>query len=75
MPLNLPDSNHRSEAVLEHSRRSGACEQDVDDSGRGAVIVAARQPMHAGLERHIMGRLPVQVSAHSSAHNCHTYTL
>jgi hypothetical protein len=29
MPLNLPDSNHRSEAVLEHSRRSGGRKRDV----------------------------------------------
>ena len=27
--MNLPDSNHRSEAVLEHSRRSGAQVLDV----------------------------------------------
>ena len=36
------DSNHRSEAVLEHSYRRGAS----DDSARGAVLVAARRPMH-----------------------------
>ena len=27
--IDLPDSNHRSEAVLEHSRRSGSRERDV----------------------------------------------
>ena len=34
------DSNHRSEAVLEHSHRSGAQEHDHDQGGRGVALEA-----------------------------------
>ena len=40
MPLNLPDSNHRSEAVLEHSRRSGGRTRNV----ALALLCSLRRP-------------------------------
>ena len=56
--IDLPDSNHRSEAVLEHSRRSGGRRRDVVHSERVAVLVTASRHGHAGLEEHVLGRLP-----------------
>ena len=56
--IDLPDSNHRSEAVLEHSRRSGGRRRDVVHSEHVAVLVAASRHGHAELEEHVLGRLP-----------------
>ena len=56
-------SNHRSEAVLEHSHRSGAHEHEHDQGGCGAVLVTARRPAHTAeasrrLRERFVPRLP-----------------